>query len=292
MGGLSLLAASENLAEPGAPPVSRFFARRDGGRLHALDWGGDGPPALFIHGGALSAHTWDLACPLLRTDYRCLAVDMRGHGDSDWADSYRIEDYADDVACVIRELGWRRPHLVGMSLGGVVAAHAALNAKDFSPASLTLVDVAPGVDYEASAAMRDFITTTGAENGVFSLIETARKLGARGSDAKLFYRYATLIRQNPDGSWRWKFDTREPPDFPHILTHIDILNDRAKEMTWPCLIVRGALSRILSNEAAAAFAAKCPNGAWRIVEKAGHSVQEDNPQELARALCKFWRDAL
>ncbi|MCG8692727.1 MAG: alpha/beta hydrolase, partial [Minwuiales bacterium] len=64
----------------------------------------------------------------------------------------------------------------------------------------------------------------------------------------------------------------------------------APRMSWPCLVVRGRLSRILSEKAAQAFADTCPNGTMQVVENAGHSVQEDNPHDLARVLAAFWRD--
>ena len=56
-------------------------------RFHYLDWGNKHLPTIvFLHGGALNAHTWDLCCLALRDDYHCLALDQRGHGDTDWAD--------------------------------------------------------------------------------------------------------------------------------------------------------------------------------------------------------------
>src|ERR1700730_9194405 len=54
-------------------------------RLHYLDWGGDGMPIVFLHGGGLNAHTYDLVCLGLRESYHCLSVDQRGHGDSEWS---------------------------------------------------------------------------------------------------------------------------------------------------------------------------------------------------------------
>ncbi len=53
------------------------------------------PTIVFLHGGALNAHTWDLVCLALRDDYHCVALDQRGHGDSDWApaDSNEGADY-------------------------------------------------------------------------------------------------------------------------------------------------------------------------------------------------------
>src|SRR5262245_1878470 len=55
-------------------------------RLHYLDWGTAGhPPALFLHGGGQTARTWDLCCLALRPELRCIALDQRGHGDSEWS---------------------------------------------------------------------------------------------------------------------------------------------------------------------------------------------------------------
>ena len=63
------------------------YAQVGGMRLHYLDWGNKHlPPLLFLHGGALTAHTWDLVCLALRDEYHCLALDQRGHGDSDWSE--------------------------------------------------------------------------------------------------------------------------------------------------------------------------------------------------------------
>lgn len=287
MGGLSLLAASHDLPAPGPPPQQLTLKRRDGGTINAFDWGGDGAPTLFLHGGALSAHTWDLVCPLLRRDLRCVALDLRGHGDSDWAESYLISDHVDDIHCAISQLGWRQAHLVGMSLGGVCAAHAALDADGFSPASLSLIDVAPGVDFSATKVMRSFIEEDAAYGGVSALIEKARKAGARSNDAHLFYRYATLLKLESNGEWRWKWDMRQKPDYQHILGRLDELDGRASELKNPCLIARGGLSRILSDAAAKKFAHKLPDGAWVRIENAGHSIQEDNPRDLADAILDF-----
>src|SRR5690348_10982585 len=72
-------------------PVRRDCTTPDGLRLSYLDWGGSGDPIVFLHGGALTAHTWDLVCIGLRGTYRCISLDLRGHGDSDWSDDYRID---------------------------------------------------------------------------------------------------------------------------------------------------------------------------------------------------------
>jgi pimeloyl-ACP methyl ester carboxylesterase len=96
--------------------------------LNCLDWAGSGEPMLFLHGGSLTCHTWDLVCLALRDRFRCAAFDLRGHGDSAWADNYSMDAYVDDVAVVIADFGWAKVHIVGMSLGGIIAAHCAATA--------------------------------------------------------------------------------------------------------------------------------------------------------------------
>src|ERR1700675_3987164 len=93
-----------------------------GMRLHYLDWGNKHlPPMLFLHGGALNAHTWDLVCLALRESYHCLALDLRGHGDRDWADDYSFAGDIHDIQGMIDQLGLGRPVIVGQSRGGMGA---------------------------------------------------------------------------------------------------------------------------------------------------------------------------
>lgn len=135
-----------------APPRAFRFAH-DGCRLHGLDWGGTGVPVLLLHGGGLTAHTWDFVCLGLRGAARLVALDLRGHGDSDWSDDCRVGTMAADVVAAADHLGFARVRLVGMSLGGVVAAHVAAARPD-RVERLALVDVAPGVDFESTGRIR------------------------------------------------------------------------------------------------------------------------------------------
>jgi pimeloyl-ACP methyl ester carboxylesterase len=73
-------------------PRSGWLRTSDGIQLHYLDWPGEGDVLLLLHGGALSAHTFDLLALALGGGIRCIALDMRGHGLSDWADHTRSID--------------------------------------------------------------------------------------------------------------------------------------------------------------------------------------------------------
>src|SRR5262249_38420236 len=80
-------------------------------RFHYLDWGTRGrPPILFLHGGGLNAHTWDLVCLALRGQHHCLALDQRGHGDSEWSPQmdYTTESQVGDLEAFVDHLGLDR----------------------------------------------------------------------------------------------------------------------------------------------------------------------------------------
>src|SRR5258706_13468139 len=109
----------------GFTPASRRFGTPEGLQLHYLDWPGQGDTIVFLHGGALTAHTWDLVALELENDFHCVALDLRGHGLSDWSERYSIPDSVRDVAALADQLGGDGFHVVGMSLGGNVAAHYA-----------------------------------------------------------------------------------------------------------------------------------------------------------------------
>ena len=99
------------------------FVTVNGLRLHYLDWGGaEKPPFIMLHGIARHAHTFDHIAADLARDYRVIAVDMRGHGDSAWSPdaAYMVEDYVKDLEGLVRQLRLRRLTLLGNSTGGRV----------------------------------------------------------------------------------------------------------------------------------------------------------------------------
>ena len=132
------------------PPRHLTIPGTGGVRLHALDWGGDGAPALFLHGGRLTAQTWDYVCLGLRKQVRAVALDLRGHGDSDRSEDYSFDSHVADIGAVLDVLAWPKAHLVGMSYGGFIAAHFAAAAPR-RVSSLVTIDVGPGVVFEGTA---------------------------------------------------------------------------------------------------------------------------------------------
>ncbi len=116
----------------------------DNFRLHYLDWGKTGPPILFLHGGGLTAHTYDLVCLALRDGYHCISLDQRGHGDSEWSPvgDYSTAAHLRDITGFIDHMAWDRFLLIGMSMGGLNSiAYAGSNSGRL--AGLVIVDVGP-----------------------------------------------------------------------------------------------------------------------------------------------------
>jgi pimeloyl-ACP methyl ester carboxylesterase len=265
-----------------APPREIHFSRA-GCRLHGFDWGGTGSPVLLLHGGGLTAHTWDFVCLGLRDAARLVALDLRGHGDSGWSDDYRIDTMAADVVATADHLGFDRVRLVGMSLGGVIAAHIAESRSD-RVQRVALIDVAPGVDFDSTRRVRAFMAGLGPVRELETVVQAALRVNPRADRASVTYRMSTLFRLAPEGDWVPKADPR-PPDFPAILAAIDRL---AAQLTGvPVLLVRGGRSRVVPQAIAERLVRRIPDGELVVVPDAGHNVQEDNPAALITALRAF-----
>lgn len=263
-------------------PVSRWLEASDGTRLHALDWQGGPSTLVLLHGGALSAHTFDLLALALADDARCIALDLRGHGESDWADDYSIDRSAADVLELIDRFGAAKIHLVGMSLGGCVAGHVAPLLGD-RLSSLTFVDVGDEVNFEASTRMRAFIEGVRPAAQVEDIVHQALCVSPKTDPDLMLYRYRSLLTHGPDG-YVWKADRRSPVNFPHILGKLTALNGLASTISCPVLVLKGGNSRVLTQERLERFAARFRKGRWAVIPGAGHNIQEDQPAALAAAI--------
>ncbi|MGA2128018.1 MAG: alpha/beta hydrolase [Xanthobacteraceae bacterium] len=266
--------------------ASGHFSPADGLTLHYRDWGGSGPAVILLHGGMLAAPTWDLVCLELGDGFRRVALDLRGHGLSGWSEDYTIRASVSDVDALMRHLRLEDSHLVGMSLGGNVAAHVAVTHPGRA-SSLVMVDVGPGADFGSAAGMRAFIERPIGGLSVDRLADEARRLSPASDRDKLLFRYGYMTRVLPDGTLAWRHDRERPEDFLHILETIEELATLAPEITCPALIVRGERSRVLTDEKAERFARMFPDGRWTVVPHAGHNVQEDNPKALAAVIRTF-----
>ena len=261
-------------------------------RLHYLDWGVAGrPPLLFLHGGCLTAHTWDLVCLELRGERHCLALDQRGHGDSEWSPEvdYRPAAHLGDIDGWIAHLGCERPVLVGQSMG---ALNALLYAREHGErlAGIVLVDISlrVGPSNVGAARIRNFTAGAAELDSLDAILEYALAFNPRRHPALLRRSLMHNLRPRPDGRLTWKYDRRflgESVDrFQRVLDELGAAADRIR---CPTLVVRGAESDVVSEPEGRELAERIPGARFAQVEGAGHTVQGDNPRGLVEALRGF-----
>jgi esterase len=270
---------------------SEKVVRISGLRFRYLDWGNeDLQPILFLHGGALTAHTWDLCCLALRDEFHCMALDQRGHGDSDWAPDadYSIATQREDVRGFVDALGLDRFVLAGMSMGAINALAFAIHYPR-KLSHLVLIDAGPEVRRPGSRRIRDFLNGGADPETLDEIIERALAFNPRRDPKVLRRSLMHNLRQQTDGTWVWKYDRRrfQQMDREAHAAERRGLADGLAKVTCSALVVRGAESDVFHDEDAERLAHRLPNGRWVKIPRAGHTVQGDNPKGLAAALREF-----
>jgi pimeloyl-ACP methyl ester carboxylesterase len=256
-----------------------------------LDWGTEGKrPIVFLHGGALTAHTWDLCCLALRDDFHCRALDQRGHGDSDWAPDadYTISAQREDVKAFAEAIGLDRFVLVGMSMGAINGLAYAI-AYPETLSALVLIDAGPNVRRPGSSRIRDFVNGGSKPETLDAIIERALAFNPRRDPVILRRSLMHNLRRQEDGNWVWKYDRRRFQGMAgekHAEERRSLADGLAR-VTCPTLVVRGSESDVFHDEDAERLVSGLPNGRWVKIPKAGHTVQGDNPKDLVAALRDF-----
>jgi len=248
-------------------------------------------PVVFLHGGGLNAHTWDIVCLALREDHRCYALDLRGHGDSEWSPAldYTLGAHLRDLEAFADHLGAARFFLAGQSLGGIIGiGYASRHPRRL--AGLVAVDSGPfagsqaGIDRLAAFTLdpREFASLDEA-------VTRALAFNPRRDPRLLRYSLQHNMRRLPDGRWTWKRDQRHlsRQRLAALVAQIRALAPQARAIACPTLIVRGADSDLFSADQAAAFAALLRDGTVVTVPDSGHNVQGDNPAGLLAAIRPF-----
>ncbi len=276
---------------PLADPRSHHVVLK-GMRFHYLEWGDPHlPPVLLLHGGGQTCRTWDLVCHELSTDYRCIAPDLRGHGDSEWSyeGDYRLATLGRDVSALVRHLELDAFALVGMSMGCASGLHHALH-QGAGLRAFVAVDAGPWVRFEGAQPILDFMQRVAGLEDLDAFVAEAHRFNPRRDPRLLRRSLLYNLRECPDGRLMWKGDLRPKRDFDRSGLGADLerLRERLPAMPCPTLIARGAESRVFLDEDAARFAAAVPDGRWVRIPDAGHTVQGDQPRALIEAIREFF----
>jgi len=256
-------------------------------RLHYLDWGKPQAPALLLlHGGSAHAHWWDWFAPTVADRFHVLALDLRGHGDSQWArpPAYGVSDYAGDVVAFAEALGLHPLRLIGHSLGGTVAATAAACMAE-RMAALVIVDSRTQARQDRRRFMQRL---AGMPHPRYRSLEQGISLyrllpSDSTAPAEILAAVAAhALRQDGDGTWTFKFDRAA---LAAIKGH-DVTPHLA-QLRCPMLAVRGAASPLMPAAAIEALRAAAPQLETIEIAGAHHHVMLDRPVEFSAAVGEF-----
>lgn len=283
------------------PTSQTFISQRL--RLNYLDWGGRGkPPLVLVHGGRDHARSWDWTAEALREDYHVIAMDHRGHGDSDWVSDgvYSAGDMVYDLAQLVHQLGVGPVRMVAHSMGGNVALRYAGAFPDMVTKLVAIEGLGPSPEYRAKQRAVPY------PERLAEWIEKKRKAAGRtprkyesieAAFARMIEENAYLteeqarhltvhgVNRNEDGTYSWKFD-------PHLnVWPVEDIGDEFVEALWaaitsPTLLLYGADSWA-SNPAKDGRIAHFSTASVIEFEKAGHWLHHDQFDRFIATLRDF-----
>jgi pimeloyl-ACP methyl ester carboxylesterase len=277
---------------PSTPEPMHHWKGFGGLTLAGDSWGNpDGPLVILQHGGGQTRHAWKGAGEALGAGgYHAVAFDARGHGDSEWAPdgAYGQDAMVEDLRLVVAALGNKRPVLVGASMGGGTSL-VAVGEERIDATALVLVDIAPRIDSVGVAKIQSFMNAN--PDGFSSLDEVADAIAGyqpHRNRPRTLDGLAKNVRLGGDGRYHWHWDPKSmgnrTTDFGQRETRLE---ECARNLTLPTLLVRGGLSDVLTEEGAAEFLELCPHAEYVNVEGAAHMVAGDRNDIFSGAVLEF-----
>ena len=270
------------------------FLTRDGLKLSAdVTGAGTRGSVILAHGGGQTRHSWaSTATRLAELGWKTVALDLRGHGDSDWCPDgdYDMQRFAEDLIAVSETLPGR-PALIGASLGGMAGLIVETMIAPGTFSSLTLVDIVPKSDPSGVDKIMGFMGAN-MEHGFDSLEAAADSIAAylphrpRPTDLSGLRKN---LRLSQDGRYRWHWDPRFVTGVRARRAEfsVETLESRYQDIEIPVHLIRGRLSELVSLEAATAFVKLLKDGTFTDVADAGHMVAGDRNDVFLEAVVSF-----
>jgi pimeloyl-ACP methyl ester carboxylesterase len=283
-------------------PISQFYYSHRL-KLHFWDWGENGKPNLIlVHGNRDHARSWDTVAEALRPDFRVLALDLRGHGDSSWAPgaAYTVPEFVLDLSALIDIVGQGPINLIGHSLGGaIVLQYAGVYPErvrklvDIEGFALPPLKVTP---HEAPKRLRAWIEkirelevqTPHRYPNIEAAMARMHKVDHYLNEATARHLAMFGSNWNPDGTLLWKFDRYVRAFAPHSYNMEDT-QEIWRRITCPVLLFRGldSWAEDPENDGRTRAIRDCN---LINVPKAGHWVHHDQPAIFIEAARKFLLD--
>ena len=261
-------------------------------RFHFRHWpsaSADAQDLVLLHGYTGHARSWDAFAEAMSSDYRVLALDQRGHGETAWAprEHYGTVEMVADLEAFVAAMGLQRYVLLGLSMGGMVSiAYAGKQPSELE--RLVIVDIAPEI---ATGGLRNILDKV-ARSDVFESVEEAfaraRADNPVPPEAHHLHRVRNSLMRNEDGNWTYRYDRALR----------DRTNQRPRpsaEEGWrsvaninvPTLLVRGENSNLLDRGIAERMVSDIAEARLVEVQGAGHPVPLDKPDGFLDAVRTF-----
>ncbi|MGQ0466894.1 MAG: alpha/beta fold hydrolase [Sporichthyaceae bacterium] len=253
----------------------------------------EGRPVLLVHGGGQTRGSWGGALrALAAAGYRAIAIDQRGHGESDWssAAAYEPTDFGADLRQAVRALGSEPVVLVGASMGGWASLLAAPDLGSLV-AGVVLVDITPRIRPDGAERVVGFMRA--APDGFADLEAAAEAISAylphrRRSGVSPGLR--RNLRQRDDGRWVWHWDPAMVSDWNAVPNAAQReLEDAAARIAAPLMLIRGVLSDVVDDSSIAEFQALVPSLQVVDLHDAAHTAAADDNDSFVGAVLDFVR---
>jgi pimeloyl-ACP methyl ester carboxylesterase len=257
----------------------------------------DAWPVLFLHGGGQTRYAWGSTAETVAAQgWRTVALDLRGHGDSDWAPNgdYSFSGFGGDCLAVVDQLG-KPPVLIGASLGGMSAMLAEGTSDRTVSCGLVLVDITPKANPVGIERISRFMQS--GLDGFDSLEQAAEAIAAYTPQRTKRVNPSGLMKvlRQRDGRWYWHWDpqlirqerTEVVPDRLSGLLDVAMSNIHV-----PTMLVRGLLSDVVTQEGVDDLLARIPDATVVEVEGAAHMIAGDKNDAFSDSVVTFLRDRI
>ena len=282
---------------PQTPEPDHYFMGCAHNKLAADCWGDpNNQTVILMHGGGQTRHAWKgTGQALAACGYYSITLDARGHGDSDWIENggYHQQEMIEDVISVAAQTGGN-PVLVGASMGGMVSL-SAIGSGRLEAAALVLVDIAPNMEKQGTKRVLDFMQQK--PEGFDNLEDVAAAIANYQPQRKVPRNLDGLtknVRLGADGKYYWHWDPNffQASSLEGMTSYQETLEECARQLKLPTLLVRGGMSDVLSEQGAQEFLALCPQAEYCNVMGAAHMVAGDRNDVFTSAVEEFLNRAL
>jgi pimeloyl-ACP methyl ester carboxylesterase len=274
---------------PAGTPFRAQYRIVDGTRLRMID-SGSGTPVVFIHGIGASMYAWRQQLPpIVAAGYRVVAFDNRGFGFSEKpARGFRNADYTRLVLALLDSLGIASAVLVGHSMGGAIAADVALAHPD-RVRGLVLIDAAGfGIRWPGALKIARWPFIGAVATSFRGRWITGRILRSSFADP------GKVTEADVDQYYAPVPDAHYGRALRGVLREFrfDSLSGRLARVQAPTLILWGDTDRLISLREAARFARELPRSEVVVIERSGHNVPEESPDQVNRVLLDYLKEGL